>query len=144
MADNLLLLKALLVDNWTPGNTGGVTPEIEAIYEFKRYDVADTLKDGGSVVLLYLGEHTQRPSGVNRTHINLEEQATIDVRCMVSRAQTILLRDEIKRIIGANFDRPYGTIEELEIQQILDLSNKSIKLWRFTFLLEQREFHSAR
>lgn len=144
MADILLDINTLLTSNWTASNTGGVTPKIDVIFDHKRIDLKPTAIDDGDFILTYINTQTQVPSGVNFSHKNVIEIVTVDLRSMVSRAHSILLRDEIKRIFDSKFKNPITDVHELETTNVLDLSDKTRSLWRFVFTVELRGFHISR
>ena len=106
MADVVAQTVSLLDTDWITANTAGVKPKIDEIFDSKRFRYSKTAATDGDAVWVYSPNFTQEPSGVNSTNVNTKDAITIDVRSMVSRAHIILLRDEVKRILGANFVTP--------------------------------------
>jgi len=137
----------LLSGAWTAGNTGGVTPQIGVVYDFKLPNLATTARNDGDYVLTYTLPYTQVASGVNATNVNTQEPCIIDVRTAVSRAHGILLRDEIRRILGVNFVTPFAadtSFTEIEIENIDDKSDKLRGITRFVFSTRTIRLNIAR
>lgn len=144
MADIVGQTVSLLSTNWTAANTGSVTPKIDESFDVKRYRYSRTAVNNGDTVFAYSGTYTQEADGVNKTHVNTQDPITIDVRTAVSRAHAILLRDEVKRILGANFNEPVTGQREVEIEEIQDMADKLRLFWRFIFMLRYKAYHIAR
>jgi len=117
----------LLSTGWTAGNTGGVTPQIGVVYDFKLPKLATSAINNGDYVLTYTLPYSQVSSGVNATNLNTEEPCIIDIRTAVSRAHGILIRDEVRRILGVNYVTPFAadtSFTQIEIESIDDKSDK--------------------
>lgn len=147
MADVANSAATLLSNDWNSANTGGVTPKIDAIFDYKRLHFTKTAQNDGDWVLTYELVASQLPSGINTTHVNTEEPVVVDIRTMVSRAHLILLRDEVKRIFGANYVEPFSgatayTEPELELQQ--DFSDRTKGLFRYVLNYRLKRFHTSR
>lgn len=139
--DLLDSVKDLLTTNWNISNTASRTPSISNIFENKRIDFVM----GGSTDHILLYEDSQDAvdgaSGGGIKHkVNI---ITIDVRTMHNRAQGILIRNEIERIIVANEVNPFSSdpfYDIADVTSLQDLSDKSVKLYRFVLKLKLERF----
>ena len=139
MDDIVATIDTLLTDNRTASNTANVTPVIDPVYDKKRIDLRTTAVEGGDQILIYSFQRINSPNAIGATTKKFSDFATIDIRSRVSRAHSILLRDEVERILDTNIVNPSADYCEIKGNIISkELSNKSVKLYRFIF--ENLEF----
>lgn len=137
MSDDLLIdVKALLVSNWESDNTGTRTPTITDINEVKRVSL-------GASDFIFIWELIRIPEdnasgGVSKKTITT---VIIDIRTALSRAQFVLMRKEVRRILnGAQVDVfNDGVYDISDITEDTDMSNTMVNFWRaqLKFRLEQ-------
>ena len=121
-----------LSDNWISTNTNGEVPIISIITEYKRVDLG--IK---SAILLYQVLRTEREASIGAIEKHIYEIVSIDIRTAQSRDQLLRLWAEVERIIDANVKSIDGWTF-VRIKTIKDLSNGSIKLWRYVIDVEMR------
>jgi len=121
----------LLSSNWDSTNTDKETPVFKKVFDVKRFDLGVK-----AVILLYQVSDIPAPNGIGHTSDMEAQSISIDIRTMSTRAHSIKLRDEVKRIIKGKMTYPVTGFDECQIQRITDLSDKTIKLFRFVIDVE--------
>ena len=141
MTDVLNQVKTLLDNSWTAGNTASRTPNIQPVFDVKRLD----FRISGSKDHILLYELTRIPednaSGAATKQVTWV--VNVDIRTMLSRAQADLIRVEVRRILNANQVDPFGdqTFDISDITEDLDLSDRTILLWRFQIKWELKQLN---
>jgi len=127
MEDPAQIIITELQASWLKANTGGYKPSINLIYDVKREDVGINPSDS---VLAYATTHIERPASLGFDTIDYTDHVSIDVRTTASRTRMNQLRDEARRIIY-NKRKSLSGYKLLTIDNGTDLSDRSIKLWRY-------------
>ncbi len=128
MSDDLLIDVAnLITTNWVKASTDNRTPTISDIAEVKRVD----LRTGDFIFiweLIRIPEDNASGGSSKETRTNI----ILDIRTALSRAQFVLMRKELRRILN-NAQIDVFSDSEYDISDIMedtDLSSKMVNLWR--------------
>ncbi len=138
MTDNIIAKSVtLLSDNWTPGNTGSVTPLIANIGEVKR-------ASGDSVFLYEISEVPEDNASGALTK-KKDKVIAVDVRTFTSFAQAVLMKEEVESIFNNNQKDPFGdqTYDIQDITDIQSLSDRTRGLFRYKILVKFQQFNIA-
>lgn len=144
MADVLDSIKTLLSNDWNDTNTDSITPQFENIFDVKRIDFGILKRDW---ILVYNPSYTQRVNGLGDITKRVLNRISIDIRTMDKnggRSHAMKVRDEVIRIIDAKVLYPFDDYSIGEIDSITDLSDKTIKLWRFLVDVRVEALNRAR
>ena len=127
----------VLKDNWNRANTGYYKPVIIDIADItpergKRLDL-----DRTDYVMVFETAHNEELPELLYDFVTTRINITVDMRTARSREQLKLMENELRRCIhvkrkgdGTNFDR-------LVYKTRTDLSDRSKKLYRMTFQIEE-------
>tara|TARA_R100001082_G_scaffold102751_1_gene73049 strand:+ start:2473 stop:2922 length:450 start_codon:yes stop_codon:yes gene_type:complete len=134
--ESIPLMKSLFDEGWNRANTNQRKPVIDDITTVdpgrgKRLDL--TRQDA---VLFYETAHNEEQPELLYDFVNTRINITIDMRTTLSRDHLYKMENEVRRVIhdnrkgdGVNFDR-------LIYKTRTDLSDRTKKLWRYTFQVE--------
>ena len=129
---SLDILTDTLSANWISTNTDGEVPIIDLITNYKRVDLG--IK---SAILTYQIMRVEREASIGALEKHIYETISIDIRTAKSREHLLKLWAEVERIIDANVKSIDGWTF-VRIKTVKDLSNGSIKLWRYVIDVEMR------
>ncbi len=90
----------ILEDNWSSGNTGSRTPAFFNQNKVKRIDTHYTRKDAIGV-FRPTGGISYEPNGLGYGANKVEDVLFVNVMTSFSDAQSVLMRDEVKRILDS-------------------------------------------
>ena len=130
--DPLNLILELLIDNWQRGRTDNVTPIIKKVFDRKRIMV---MTDTNSAVLVYEQRTMQETMGLGVNPRMLRTPISIDIRVAnTDRSRAIKMLREVDRIVAGNMKLSISGWNILNPDRgWVDLSDKSIKLWRYVY-----------
>lgn len=141
MTDVLNTIKDLLSNNWNIDNTDDIKPNVDVIFNYKRI----SLRNNEDWILLYQAiGYSQDANGIGSTTKQIKDSITLDLRSMYSRAHTIKVKEEIIRILDTNITNPATNYDVLKVTDVKDLSDKTIKLWRFIIEIEMEGYNVTR
>lgn len=131
--DVLTTIVNILTNNWNSSNTDGITPIIGKIFDYKRIDLASN-----DYVLCYEVDETHEPFGLGGEKWATVNDVSIDIRTTYkgsmnlseARAHAIKMADEVKRILKSKIKNPDSNFQLLLLARKLDLSDKSVGMWR--------------
>lgn len=137
MEDAVSTLTNILSSSWLIANTDGKLPQFSPIYNVPgRIDVGQS-----DYVLGYSVSHEEKPAGLGYGEVDYTDVVSIDIRTAginasapKNRQHLLNMRDEVRRIIYANklgIGNPI-TYKQPSVTRIVDLSDRSIGLWRMT------------
>jgi len=141
--DVLGLIKEILESNWRKGNTDLQTPTIKKIFDMKRIDISSL--GNKDYILLY-----EMPTIIEKNSLGVSKKRmifplSIDIRSTYSREHTIKVRNEVDRILNSNIISPASGWDIIDPDRgWRDLSDKSIKLWRFVLDVEVEKLNMDR
>jgi len=143
MSDLLTELQTLLNDLWDSSNTGNRTPTVSIGGEVKRLDLSST-----DHIILSEAGHTASDAASGGSIKRKVNTVLIDFRTVASRAQAILIRDEIERIIVASEINPFSGSPFYDIVDITDLrdytdTDGTVSYWRFVLTARFERFAEA-
>lgn len=133
MADALDIVKDLIETNWDSNNTDKKTPVVMVITDAgtKRID-ASTM----DYILLYRVSYTTKPQGLGTSHKEIREVISIDIRTsQLGRQHSIKVRDELERILDENIIN-LSSYNYMMPMRFIDLSDKTVKIWRYVYDIE--------
>ena len=138
VTDNIVAsVVTFLKSNWTPANTGSVTPGIDNISNVKRV--------GGDSVLVYSISEVPSDNASGALAKQKTKVIAVDCRSFTSFAQAILIKEEVERIFNNNqkdtFSDQVYDIED--ITDIQDMSERTRGLFRFKLLVQFEQFNVA-
>jgi len=146
--DYVEYLAELLETNWNANNTDGITPNIIPIYKLKVMDWNIALKR--DLITIYQVSRTETPTGIGYPAISAEDTLTVDIRTTykdtvdAGRQHANKLLNEVKRIIYADRKDYNGlNADYMKITTIRDLSDRTIRLWRFVIDISVVKFVEA-
>jgi hypothetical protein len=134
--ETIPLLVGLLGDGWNRGNTDNIKPIIQDISEVgaergKRLDLQKH-----DYVLIYETAHNEEAPELFYDFVTSRINLTVDMRTNKTREHLYKMENELRRVVhlnrkgdGANFDR-------LLFKVRTDLSDRTKRIWRFTFQIE--------
>ncbi len=136
LEDPQVVIRSILTANWNSANVDGRVPTtqegeypdsskvaIDYITNFKKVDARV-----GDFILLYNGAMPYTRSAMKAFQV--APTVSIDIRTSQSRGHFRKLRDEVVRILEANYIGPHPDYDTLEILREVDLSDKTRNLWR--------------
>ena len=137
MSDDILIdVKALLVDNWNSANTGSRTPTVTDINEVKRVSLS-----AGDFVFIWELIRNPEDNASGGASKKTVTTIIIDVRTAFTRAQFVLMRKEVRRILNSAQIDVFndGVYDISDITEDQDMSNTMVNFWRaqVKFRLEQ-------
>jgi hypothetical protein len=130
---------SLLSGSWTAGNTDSITPTFKVIYDVKR--IPDDKFRSYDYILTYTGINTITPAGIRGVDSETM-RVTIDIRSdgagqADGRAHVLKVRDEVKRLIRANYKVKIATrYDYINLVSEQDLSDRMKNLHRFVIDVE--------
>lgn len=141
MADLLDSVVTFLGDNWNSTSTDSKTPTFNIINDVKRIDL--NIAGQQDVILLYERDQIEKDqaSGGGSKHVN--HTIIVDLRTTLSRAHAVKIREEIRRIFLSNEVDPFGdgSYDIVDATNFTDLSEKTVKLWRWQIRVEFQTFN---
>ena len=144
MEDPIGAVVTQLTSAWTPANTDSVTPTIAAVFNYKRVDARN-----GDYALVYAVSHSEKSAGLGYGAIDYTDVVSIDIRTAYGsgnitngRAHLIKLRDEARRCVYAA-KTSLGGYVLASIDNVQDMSDKSILLWRMVIDVKLRKLPTA-
>tara|TARA_R100000008_G_C3512605_1_gene129604 strand:+ start:237 stop:686 length:450 start_codon:yes stop_codon:yes gene_type:complete len=135
-SESIPLLKTLYTDGWNRANTNQRKPIIDDITNVdpgigKRLDLRRT-----DAVLFYETAHNEEQPELLYDFVNTRINITIDIRTTMSRDQLYKMENEVRRVIHANRKGDGVNFDRLIYKTRTDLSDRTKKLWRYTFQVE--------
>ena len=130
------LLENLFDTGWNRANTGQRKPVIADITTVdpgrgKRLDIQRQ-----DAVLFYETAHNEEQPELLYDFVNTRINITVDIRTTVSRDQLYKMENEVRRIIHANRKGDAVNFDRMIYKTRTDLSDRTKKLWRYTFQVE--------
>lgn len=141
--DPVEMIKEILSDNWQKGRTDLIKPSIARIDTIKRLD----LKMLGTTdyVLVYERSMNNVPNSIGSTTKKMVFGISIDARTTSSKLRSVKLRNEIDRVMGSKIINPASEYDIINPDKDwLDLSNKSISLWRHVMEIDIEKLNVTR
>jgi hypothetical protein len=134
--ESIPLLKTLFDAGWNRANTTQRKPVIDDITTIdpgrgKRLDL--TRQDA---VLFYETAHNEEQPELLYDFVNTRINVTIDIRTTMSREQLRKMENEVRRVIHVNRKGDGVNFDRLIYKTRTDLSDRTKKLWRYTFQVE--------
>lgn len=117
------VVKTILIDNWNPSNTMGVTPVIDMILDRPKVD----LRQADFILLYNTGASPVTHSAMKT--FDHTWSVSIDLRTIL-KTKYDLYRAEIRRIIESKYILPADGYHRLYTVRDLDLSDKQKGLCR--------------
>ena len=143
MPDVVKSLYTLVSANWTKGNTNNLTPIFfygEIGSEAKRVDTAET-----AIIRFYQASATSlEPNGLGKTTQRAEYPVSVDIRTSKSRAHSILLVEEVKRIMNNKIVDPDSSFAIADIEEERDLSPNNASFWHWVLEYTFRNYNITR
>tara|TARA_R100000152_G_scaffold19036_3_gene11050 strand:+ start:73 stop:522 length:450 start_codon:yes stop_codon:yes gene_type:complete len=130
------LLENLFDTGWNRANTGQRKPVIADITTVdpgrgKRLDIQRQ-----DAVLFYETAHNEEQPELLYDFVNTRINITVDIRTTVSRDQLYKMENEVRRIVHANRRGDAVNFDRMIYKTRTDLSDRTKKLWRYTFQVE--------
>ena len=130
------LLENLFDTGWNRANTGQRKPVIADITTVdpgrgKRLDIQRQ-----DAVLFYETAHNEEQPELLYDFVNTRINVTVDIRTTVSRDQLYKMENEVRRIVHANRRGDAVNFDRMIYKTRTDLSDRTKKLWRYTFQVE--------
>tara|TARA_R110002020_G_scaffold118792_6_gene271389 strand:- start:22604 stop:23053 length:450 start_codon:yes stop_codon:yes gene_type:complete len=134
--ESIPLLESLFDTDWNRANTGQRKPVIADITTVdpgrgKRLDIQRQ-----DAVLFYETAHNEEQPELLYDFVNTRINVTVDIRTTMSRNQLYKMENEVRRIIHANRRGDGVNFDRLIYKTRTDLSDRTKKLWRYTFQVE--------
>lgn len=134
--ESIPLLVNLLGTGWNRANTGQRKPVIADITTVdpgrgKRLDIQRQ-----DAVLFYETAHNEEQPELLYDFVNTRVNVTVDIRTTLSREQLQKMENEVRRIVHANRRGDGVNFDRLIYKTRTDLSDRTKKLWRYTFQVE--------
>jgi len=134
--ESIPLLKTLFNDGWNRANTSQRKPVIDDITTIepgkgKRLDLRRQ-----DAVLFYETAHNEEQPELLYDFVNTRINVTIDIRTTMSREQLHKMENEVRRVIHVNRKGDGVNFDRLIYKTRTDLSDRTKKLWRYTFQVE--------
>jgi len=146
-SDSLESVKTLLTNNWTAGNTDGVTPTIVVMFEApKRIDLAGNRDHIG----IYLSGHSTVPNALGGKSERAVHRVSIDIRTVYrtasvsTRTHLRKLYNEVRRIVGTNLNDPDANFNEIMPLSYVDFSDRSKGFGRYVYDVQLKIMNLAR
>ena len=135
-SESIPLLKTLFTADWNRANTSQRKPVIDDITSVdpgigKRLDLRRQ-----DAVLFYETAHNEEQPELLYDFVNTRVNITIDIRTTLSRDHLYKMENEVRRIIHANRKGDGVSFDRLIYKTRTDLSDRTKKLWRYTFQVE--------
>lgn len=127
--DPVVVIDGLLTDNWDNTNTDSITPDIEPKEDRKAVD----LRDNDYVELTLTSESKSLSA---QRAIDSFSIISADIMTIESRAHVINMKNEIERIVEANYLSPHSDYCTVIVVRAVDLSNQIRDAWRMTVDIE--------
>ena len=130
------LLENLFDTGWNRANTGQRKPVIADITTVdpgrgKRLDIQRQ-----DAVLFYETAHNEEQPELLYDFVHTRINVTVDIRTTVSREQLYKMENEVRRIVHANRRGDAVNFDRMIYKTRTDLSDRTKKLWRYTFQVE--------
>ena len=134
--ETIPLVKDLLTDGWNRGNTNNIKPIIQDISEIapergKRLDL-----NKHDYVLIYETAHNEEAPELFYDFVTTRVNLTVDMRTIKSRDHLYKMENELRRSIHVNRKGDATNYDRLLFKVRTDLSDRTKRLWRFTFQIE--------
>ena len=134
--ESIPLLVNLFDTGWNRANTGQRKPVIADITTVdpgrgKRLDIQRQ-----DAVLFYETAHNEEQPELLYDFVNTRINVTVDIRTTMSRDQLYKMENEVRRIIHANRRGDAVNFDRMIYKTRTDLSDRTKKLWRYTFQVE--------
>jgi len=134
--ESIPLLKTLFNDGWNRANTNQRKPVIDDITNIepgkgKRLDLRRQ-----DAVLFYETAHNEEQPELLYDFVNTRINVTIDIRTTLSRIQLQKMENEVRRLVHVNRKGDGVNFDRLIYKTRTDLSDRTKKLWRYTFQVE--------
>ena len=134
--ESIPLLKSMFNSDWNRSNTTQRKPVIDDITNIdpgrgKRLDLRQQ-----DAVLFYETAHNEEQPELLYDFVNTRINVTVDIRTTMNRDQLYKMENEVRRIIHANRKGNAIDFDRLIYKTRTDLSDRTKKLWRFTFQVE--------
>lgn len=141
MADDILIdVKSLIDGAWISSNTADKTPTIIDISEVKRVD----LRTGD---FIFIWELIRLPEDNASGGASKQTKTTIilDIRTALSRAQFVLMRKELRRVLNNAQIDVFSDLEYdiSDITEDTDMSHLMVGLWRAQIKWRLEQFNLA-
>lgn len=144
MADPLSSIVTILTNDWTAGNTGGVTPTIVKYTDQKTADFGSST----NWILVHRSRPNFAPAGIGAdAGKNEDDKMNIDIRVLGrdQEAQFYLVKEEVLRILHANKVNPDSDYTVLEYDgDGQDLSDQGRNLWRLNIPCQLKNYNKVR
>lgn len=132
----IALLENLFDAGWNRANTSQRKPVIADITTVdpgrgKRLDIQRQ-----DAVLFYETAHNEEQPELLYDFVNTRINVTVDIRTTLSREQLYKMENEVRRIVHANRKGDGVNFDRLIYKTRTDLSDRTKKLWRYTFQVE--------
>ena len=130
------LLENLFDAGWNRANTSQRKPVIADITTVdpgrgKRLDIQRQ-----DAVLFYETAHNEEQPELLYDFVNTRINVTVDIRTTLSREQLYKMENEVRRIVHANRKGDGVNFDRLIYKTRTALSDRTKKLWRYTFQVE--------
>ena len=134
--ESIPLLKSMFNSDWNRSNTSQRKPVIDDITNIdpgrgKRLDLRQQ-----DAILFYETAHNEEQPELLYDFVNTRINVTVDIRTTMNRDQLYKMENEVRRIIHANRKGNAIDFDRLIYKTRTDLSDRTKKLWRFTFQVE--------
>ena len=134
--ESIPLLKSMFTSDWNRSNTTQRKPVIDDITNIepgrgKRLDLRRQ-----DAILFYETAHNEEQPELLYDFVNTRINVTVDIRTTMNRDQLYKMENEVRRIVHANRRGNGIDFDRLIYKTRTDLSDRTKKLWRFTFQVE--------
>ena len=125
-----------VLEGWNRANTDNIKPVIidvasEGPERGKRLDLSRS-----DYIVLYETAHNEEAPDLFYNYVTTRLNITVDARTTRSRSRIQKMENEIRRLIHANRKGDATNFDRLVFKTRTDLSDRSKKLFRFTFQIE--------
>lgn len=143
--DSMQFIVNLLTNSWNAANTDSLTPEIDKITEYKRYNY----NKNRDAIFIHRPQPLTKASGIGTASKDVIDYLRIDIRTLGQgdEAHWFKVVTEVERILDANMLNPgsSGTYCELKPDsQHEDLSDKTHHLWRIIIPIQLVNYTKSR
>jgi len=134
--ESIPLVVKILDEGWNRANTNQIKPVIQDISEVgaergKRLDLGRH-----DYVLIYETAHNEEAPELLYDFVTTRINLTVDTRTVRSREHLYKMENELRRVIHANRKGDGANFDRLLFKVRTDLSDRTKKLWRFTYQIE--------
>tara|TARA_R100001129_G_scaffold51030_4_gene35303 strand:- start:2317 stop:2763 length:447 start_codon:yes stop_codon:yes gene_type:complete len=125
-----------ILETWNRANTDNIKPVIidvasEGPERGKRLDLSRS-----DYIVLYETAHNEEAPDLFYNYVTTRLNITVDARTTRSRSRIQKMENEIRRLIHTNRKGDATNFDRLVFKTRTDLSDRSKKLFRFTFQIE--------